>query len=308
VPYGSGSFNGNGGNCASNKFLCKLIQNGNASTREIQRIYTNAITGLFTLTYETSTTGWLNWNSTAAGIESALNSLSSVSSVGGVTVSGNNEPVVTRYLMDGNVMRIYEWNYVTETWVQKATDSDRTSSYQPDEGQVFTMDHRTAQESGDLRKVSVVLNGWVWIGHPKIRNDLVDRDTTLLDKVTLMESEYLVLANPQEDEYDYTYLKVTIDANILLMNAIPAIAVASWDSAVPDVDEYWYEETYKDFHTHAVSADNPVSITFSGYDAGIINISSAAGIWINGPVENLDGTTVLTASNGGVQLWMRTQW
>ena len=64
------------------------LTEGAVDTHEVQWIETNASQGQFVLAYGLETTTALNWNASAAEIQSALNALSGLAADGGVTVTG----------------------------------------------------------------------------------------------------------------------------------------------------------------------------------------------------------------------------
>ena len=52
--------------------------------------------------------------------------------------------------------------------------------------------------------------------------------------------------------------------------------------------------------TMSVRADNPVGITFAGYDRGLISITSNASVYLDGTLTNPNGDTNVTVTNGSI--------
>src|SRR5262249_31428910 len=67
-----------------------LPQAGKAAVNEVQTITITATGGTFTITFNGATTGTLNWNDTAAAVQTALEGLSSIGT-GNVSVSLNSK-------------------------------------------------------------------------------------------------------------------------------------------------------------------------------------------------------------------------
>ncbi|MDD1526699.1 leukotoxin LktA family filamentous adhesin [Bradyrhizobium sp. WBOS7] len=61
----------------------------------------------------------------------------------------------------------------------------------------------------------------------------------------------------------------------------------------------WYQQIYDHLTltlTNTVKASNPINIQFSGGGASTVNVSSNSGIVINGPINNLSGSTTMIAT------------
>ncbi|MCK1716641.1 leukotoxin LktA family filamentous adhesin [Bradyrhizobium sp. 141] len=61
----------------------------------------------------------------------------------------------------------------------------------------------------------------------------------------------------------------------------------------------WFQQIYDHLTltlTNTVKASNPINIQFSGGGASTVNVSSNSGIVINGPINNLSGSTTLIAT------------
>lgn len=66
-----------------------------------------------------------------------------------------------------------------------------------------------------------------------------------------------------------------------------------------DAQFNWYQQIYDHLTltlTNTVKASNPINIQFSGGGASTVNVSSNSGIVINGPINNLSGSTTVIAT------------
>ncbi|MCP3390837.1 leukotoxin LktA family filamentous adhesin [Bradyrhizobium sp. CCGB12] len=66
-----------------------------------------------------------------------------------------------------------------------------------------------------------------------------------------------------------------------------------------DAQYNWYQQIYDHLTltlTNTVKASNPINIQFSGGGASTVSVSSNSGIVINGPINNLSGSTTVTAT------------
>jgi hypothetical protein len=55
---------------------------------------------------------------------------------------------------------------------------------------------------------------------------------------------------------------------------------------------------YREITTNSMKADNPIAVNFIGADAGSINVTSGSNIILKGNINNVAGTTAITAQNG----------
>jgi mucin-19 len=55
---------------------------------------------------------------------------------------------------------------------------------------------------------------------------------------------------------------------------------------------------YREITTNSMKADNPIAVNFIGADVGSINVTSGSNIILKGNINNVAGTTTITAQNG----------
>ncbi|MBC8508650.1 MAG: hypothetical protein H8D34_27645, partial [Chloroflexi bacterium] len=247
-----------------------------------------------------------------------------VTSVGSVTKN-----LATRYTRMGNDIQIYTntaydngatpGNDESFDWVQGSTVSGtRTTSYTPVSGLAYTW--VTGQRKVDRYWYQFETSSWLGV-------DAFSRDpgaasnssTENIDATTLSEGAYVDPTSPASGEYSYSYQRLVIStpADCAASGGIYQSGGAYVGKCQIDerhtsrssgflglgrtyTDQYWFEQTYKDIHTHSVSADNTITITFIGFDSGTLNVTSSSGIVIGADINNPSGTTSLTANNGSI--------
>ncbi|MBC9981562.1 hypothetical protein HA482_25475, partial [Bradyrhizobium sp. INPA_01384B] len=55
---------------------------------------------------------------------------------------------------------------------------------------------------------------------------------------------------------------------------------------------------YREIVTNSLKADNPINVNFIGADVGSINVTSGSNVILKGNINNVTGTTTITATNG----------
>ncbi|MBC8508278.1 MAG: tandem-95 repeat protein, partial [Chloroflexi bacterium] len=195
---------------------------------------------------------------------------------------------------------------------------NRVAYYSPVSGLAYTW--VTGQRKLDQYWYKFETSSWLGVdAFAKDPGASSDSSTKNIDAVTLSEGNYVDSTSPAEGEYSYTYERLVISTAADCAASGGIYQSSGYYAGKCQIaerhtsrrsgflglgktytDQYWFEQTYKDIHTHSVSADNIITITFIGFDSGTLNVTSNAGIIIGADINNPSGTTTLTANSGSI--------
>ncbi|MCS7045434.1 MAG: pre-peptidase C-terminal domain-containing protein, partial [Gemmataceae bacterium] len=113
---------------------------------------------------------------------------------------------------------------------------------------------------------------------------------------------YLPAAGAPEIGKDYTYSYVNHNVGDAQTYVVERYTESTWYGKKTHYVRTVTERKQEELHTHTIRADRPIGIKFIGGNEGTIVVNSAAGILIDGPIQNPSGVTSLTAGTTIKQL------
>ncbi|WP_117236182.1 LEPR-XLL domain-containing protein [Vibrio maerlii] len=220
--------------------------------------------------------------------------------------NSSGEALVTTYIKDETGVSVTT-EYAEGSSKSTSSGSD-SMEYLPKEGWRYSWS--MGQERFDRRYTTEATSSWLGIdAFAKDPNDVVfDGDPEPLGDPTLRgEGAYFEFV-PLDKNKDYTF-----DTNDITLSSETSL-VKKWTKST-----WWGKKTYyakfvneskvRTESIHSIKADYGVNITFTGLEAGAIDITSTNGgdVIVQGAISNSEGTTtintnakVYTQSNGSV--------
>ncbi|CAM2780863.1 LEPR-XLL domain-containing protein [Vibrio rarus] len=201
----------------------------------------------------------------------------------------SDNPLETTYIKDENGVT------VTTNGVETSGSDDMT--YDPKTGWRYSW--TMGQEQFERRYTTEATSSWLGIdAFAKDPDDVVfDGDPEPLGPATLRgEGAYFEYV-PSDSDDDYTF-----DTNHIELSSETSL-VRKWTKST-----WWGKKTYyakfvneskvRDESTHSIKADYGVAITFTGKEAGSIDIVSNQGgdVIVQGAISNTQGTTTITTN------------
>ena len=180
---------------------------------------------------------------------------------------------------------------------------DRTAGYIPLANQTYVWyrGQRCIDQRYELYKSSEWL-GMDWAA--KDPDDIIESWTKTIDAIPLSEGIIIGSTLPSEGYYQFTYEKLVTSAEELISEDHWSKRSGFLGLGRTYYDEYYYEESYKNFFTHWVKADFSIGITFIGWDANDdevqVKITSVGDIILSGSIDNPAGSTTIISTNGQI--------
>lgn len=248
-------------------------------------------------------------------------------------------PLVTRYTRLGNNINVHSNNglgYTMEaTTLVSNSVTGRAATYDPVDNLRYNWmggntDHEKktyTYHKGGKRVFGV--NAWDVAPSAWSDSDITSTNTTEMSTTQLSAGEFVSIAasgggvHQSGTDADYAFSTtdvITSTADIVAMGLQDADGESITgnnfiESSTNSHGTWWCQLVYEcwswdaskvqhefvdNYYYHSVKADQTININFMGLDAGVVNVSSDAGIVLRGDVRNSNGSTILTSSQGNI--------
>ncbi len=208
------------------------------------------------------------------------------------------EDKVTIYKRIGDEINVYTNDTVDDEGNASKllyTQLGRVSDYNPESNKRYVW--LTGLEHVKERTKKWEDNSWLgWDGLCKDKYETYD-ETKDLSNHALLEGEMLETSS---NSYEYYYDRSNVSLSDWKRTYKNTWTTSTWYGKKTYHVKKKYKKGTKTYNKHSIKADYDVAIEFSGYDEGLLDILSGAGVEINGSIYNPDGNSAITSTSSGI--------